>query len=92
MLRRAGQDAGPTIGRSADHLLILQLVDAGGGGGGGFLRNLLSYNYSVCVLARRQGFTHPPLLGEVPIVNVGGHWNKRQREPTHTRHKQHLHH
>ncbi len=34
----------------------------------------------------------PLLLGEVPIANVGGHWNKRQGEQAHTRHKQHLHH
>ncbi len=38
-------------------------------------------------------FLHIPLLlGEVPIANVGGHWNKKQGEQAHTRHKQHLHH
>ncbi len=46
----------------------------------------------VCAFYLPQGLTHPPLLGEVPIANVGGHWNKKQGEQAHTRHKQHLHH
>ncbi len=56
------------------------------------LRNVLAIMFRcVCVLPS-QGLTHPLLLGEVPIANVGGHWNKKQGEQAHTRHKQHLHH
>ena len=38
-----------------------------------------------------RGPTVPLLRGDVPGANIDGHWNKRQREQAHTRHKQHLH-
>ncbi len=59
------------------------------------LRNFvvaLSVCVCVCVLSSTQVLHIPLLLGEVPIANVGGHWNKKQGEQAHTRHKQHLHH
>ncbi len=47
----------------------------------------------MCVRSTFPKVLHiPVLLGEVPIANVGGHWNKKQGEQAHTRHKQHLHH
>ncbi len=57
------------------------------------LRNLWLHLVCVCVSFLSTKALHIPLLlGEVPIANVGGHWNKKQGEQAHTRHKQHLHH
>ncbi len=57
------------------------------------LRDVLAIMFRcVCVLPSPKFLHIPLLLGEVPIANVGGHWNKKQGEQAHTRHKQHLHH
>ncbi len=56
------------------------------------LRNfVVALSVCVCVLSSTR-LHIPLLLGEVPIANVGGHWNKKQGEQAHKTHKQHLHH
>ncbi len=48
------------------------------------LSNVLLHLVCVCVFFSSTKALHIPLLlGEVPIANVGGHWNKKQGEQAH---------
>ncbi len=45
------------------------------------------FSIILCMFSCIRGTTHPPLAWWCSRWNIGGHWNKRQREQAHTRHK-----